>query len=316
MMPRHTARSSDYLQPRTILENLSWCPFGGRYVALHMDSIAKILNHILVLAFLLDAMLFFTSWSVSFLPVWLVLNHHRISIAACLAPTEFKVGMAFGLCVGAAILSFFVSHAFARPAAVCEALNAASTAAGSHNNRWLRVLAENNATATVDDDDTAAPSDDKSQTTTYPTIDPSNVYLLCSTHKGSMVAVWFWSGLSFWCNFCACLLIWVGQGELANATPYENLSMDDYEDHFRRQQVAGTVVGGADNPNNVNSAANGNGLFGTPAFVGDYATVPEIRPDQSMNNNNNGASSSQPSGYGPTSNTGYSDTPAPVLTSV
>ena len=296
MMPRHTPRSSDYLQPRAILENLSLCPFGGTYVALHLNSIEKILNHILALVLLLNVMLFLSSFSVVFMPlsafnttfismlllaqtiiVWLILNNHRVSMASCLAPTEFKIGVAFGLCVAAAILAFLVSHGFARPDAVCAAFQ--STEISNTNQRF--VLLDDPAT----DNSTEPDSSSSSSSTSMPFL---STYTMCSTHKGSMVAVWFWSGLVFWCNFVSALLLWVGQSELANASPYENLSMDDFEDHFRRQQVA-------------------NGTAAPPAFVGDYATVPEIRTDES--NLSQGMMASQTShlgGYN-TSTNGFSD---------
>jgi len=315
-----------------------------------MDSIAKILNHLLVFAFLLDIMLFFCSFNVVFMPllssssfntifisillliqsvvVWLILNNHRISVSSCLSPTEFKIGMAFGLCIGAAILSFMVSHAFSRPDALCSAFSAAAESqehGSSHLVLLRRFLGDEDV---IDNSTISAANSTKSNTSSVTTpvsasTSPSlattpggneqhgdgdhatsMLYSMCLEHRGTMIAVWFWSGLSFWCNFVCCLLLWVGQGELANAAPYENLSMDDFEDHFRRQQVSSSAGGG-------------------PAFVGDYATVPEIRPDVNNQHQPSGGSSStsginRPAtgvgGYGVSSSTGYSDTPAIITT--
>ncbi len=85
-----------------------------------------------------------------------------------------------------------------------------------------------------------------------------------------MVAVWFWSGTVFWLNFCSALLLAIGRGGLAQrSNQYEDISMNDYEDHFRRFQQLSQEAG----------VAHGNVSTPMPAFVGDYSSVPEIRTD-------------------------------------
>lgn len=221
-------------------ECLAWCPQGiGTYASLHLDSISKILNHILLIMAVLNMFLFFSSWNVSFLPnmgfsttfitlmlcfqnasVWIIINNHRISSFSFMAATEFMVGVALGITIGATILAF-VLYSNYRHISRCDPMKSDST-----------------------------------------------YEYLCSERKGSLTAVWFWSGLVFWLNFCSTLLIAIGRNELASSGQYEDLSMNDYEDHFRRfqqlSQEAGVVHGAIGTPV-------------TPAFVGDYTSIPEIR---------------------------------------
>jgi hypothetical protein len=68
-----------------------------------------------------------------------------------------------------------------------------------------------------------------------------------------MTAVWFWGGLVFWFDFCLCLLLYVGQNELA----MQGRSNNQYEH-----------IGGNPPP----SASSQQG-----SFAGAYSTIPEIR---------------------------------------
>lgn len=83
---------------------------------------------------------------------------------------------------------------------------------------------------------------------------------VCEEKKGALSGVWFWSGAVCFLNFATALLIAYGRHELAPSTAmYEqvsNMTMDQYEQQIRNQQQAGGP---------------------RPTFVGDYASVPEIR---------------------------------------
>lgn len=84
---------------------------------------------------------------------------------------------------------------------------------------------------------------------------------LCKEKQASIGGMWFWSGAVCFLNFITALLIVYGRHELAPSTAmYEqvsNMTMEQYEQHIRNE--AGTGAG-------------------PPApFVGDYASVPEIR---------------------------------------
>jgi hypothetical protein len=207
---------------------------------MHMDSLRKILNHLLMVMMMCNIFLFVASWNVSFLPimgfntvlvafflcfqnivVWLILNNNRISALSFLAPTDFMVGVSLGITVGGAILSFVISSAY-RHMSRCDA------------------------------------------------VQPIPVYeYVCAERKSSMAGIWFWSGLVFWLNFCSSLLLAIGRDELTQQNHYENigLSMDDYEGHFHQhhQQEHGR------------NDFLGDAMSGIPPFVGDYSTVPEIR---------------------------------------
>lgn len=109
---------------------------------------------------------------------------------------------------------------------------------------------------------------------------------LCGDRRGSLSAVWFWSGIVFWLNFCSSLLLAIGRREFTMVSQYEAIgggfTMDDYEDHVRRfQQNNPTFPGDMPTP--------------TASFVGDYASVPEIRPgdqddDRSIHSDRSGRS--------------------------
>jgi len=69
-------------------------------------------------------------------------------------------------------------------------------------------------------------------------------------HAGSMRAVAFWGGFLFWLHTVTALLLYVGRDELSTrSNPYQHV--------------------GAPQPPSAESSR--------PNFVGDYATIPEIR---------------------------------------
>lgn len=260
-------------------ELLSVCPTGfSTYVTLHLDSVGKIINHLLAIMLVCDVFLFFSSWSVSLLPnigintvlvsfllcaqtvcVWLILNNNRISALSFLAPTEHMVGFALGITVGAAVLSLILSNAYR------HVMQCGKQPPGGTNTVPSQSTLQQNQTSTAN----------------Y-SKDPA-YELICHDHPGAMGAVWFWSGLVFWFNFCTCLLLAVGRQELSQESQYEHIGGDftsstvqDFEEQFRRAQAglpAGDML--AQTP--------------TPSFAGNYATIPEIRTD----NGNASNSSSQ-----------------------
>ena len=380
MMPRHTDQFMESSNRRRISGSssgfLSFCPnIISNYIALHMDSITKVLNHFLIMVLVFDIMLFFISFNVSFLPtvgfntttislllisqtilVWLIVNNnnlnqrnnnnHDMNIStSILSPTEFKIGLAFGLTVGATILSFMVSHAFRNANIFCNPLgtNNTTTTTTDPNHHLLRMLQQEIMTPPPEQPIPWYAQQQQEQQPPLPPPEPPistfqqqqpqeninqqqqqqpnlSLYISsatdftveCLQHSGSMNAIWFWAGLSFWCNFGICLLLWVGKTELGiindNVVQYEHVnSLYGSGSHQQQQRPTG---------------GSGSSSGGGTAFVGDYATVPEIRSDaSSLHQNNNsvgvgsGSSSSgmnsvthnNNSGYGPTG--GYSDQP-------
>jgi len=99
----------------------SFPPAVQRYVAVNLDTIPKVTNHILVFLAISDFFLLINSMRVAFATflaasvltlltcfVTMVTNNNRISFAPRgLEPTEFMIGLSLGLCVAGAILSFF-----------------------------------------------------------------------------------------------------------------------------------------------------------------------------------------------------------------
>jgi len=254
--------------PRTAINS---CPTSiGTYVALHLDSVSKILNHILFLTVIVDVFLFLSSFSVSYLPnhmgfntvlcsfllaavsvlVLLIVNNSRISALSVLAPTEFMVGVATGGTIGAAVLAGLLSSTY-KTVTHCKELAADGGAAAGKNN------------------------------THY---DP--VFTTACSNTGSMTGIWFWAGLAAWLNVVAAMLLVTGRHELSeHYQQYETIGgihgddagfsggsnpqpqHHDFEETFRRQQQE--ILGASQAAAMQNRAAS--------MFVGDYSSIPEVR---------------------------------------
>jgi hypothetical protein len=340
-------------RPRHILECLSACPtIVLAYVAMHVDTIAKLLNHLLCFMLMCDVLVFLASWNVSFLPglgfntvllafllcaqtitVWLILhsnnnnNNNRFSALSFLAPTDFMVGIAFGITVGAAILAFVLSTTFRGQCtttlkhhhAPYRDLNDEVEQNENeedydrrryHQRRFYDYDEHNTTNATT----TLAPT--SSNTTSgqeqHKSINYYDDYPVgnyaCLERRGSVNAIWFWSGLLVWLNFACCLLLAIGRAELAQSTRglYEEVGTleDDYEDAAVRSRnqdgaitsttPAATTTFPGDFP--INGGGGGAGMNGTTAdapssspswgggaaYMGEYSSVPEIRGDASQ----------------------------------
>jgi hypothetical protein len=218
-----TPQAQAAFHPRRVQEFfVVCCPGNGlsSYAGLHLDTLSKILNHILYFTAVLDVCLFLSSWSVSFLPqvgfattfgslmicvqtavVWIIVNNHRISAFSFLAANDFNLGLALGLTIGATIVAFSTWSSF-------RILPSCAT----HAVRHLRSSAHNSSLTSEDFE------------------------FACGQKRGSMTAVWFWSGLVFWFKVVTSMLLAIGRNELTLAGQYENISMNDYEDHFERFQ--------------------------------------------------------------------------------
>lgn len=301
----HTGFRGQHPIPR---HAINACPTSiGTYAALHLDSVGKILNHLLFLTVIIEVFLFLSSFSVSYLPnhmgpntvlcsfllaavpvtSLLIVNNSRISALSVLAPTEFMIGVATGLTIGAAVLSFILSSSYKTVRGHCS--EATTT---NHGNSTA-------SGATEHDPDFAAG---------------------CS-NTTSMTGIYFWAGLSAWLNVVTAMLFVTGRHELSehyqhyenigggnynndNNNPHMSVSGSsqhhDFEETFRRQQQE--ILGASQAAAIQNRAAS--------MFVGDYSSIPEVRTTgtgdpansslltvtlassqaqaQPLNNNNNG----------------------------
>ncbi|GKY93670.1 hypothetical protein MPSEU_000334400 [Mayamaea pseudoterrestris] len=240
--------------PHRLEENLSFCPRDvTTYAALHLDSMAKILNHLLILLFVLNMFLFLSCWSQSIsnnntLPliwmslflilqnatVWAILNNGRLSSSlSFLSPNDFIMGVALGITIGASILSFVLSQSFKYGTCSKQSYY------GSGNRRSDGYDSHENTTERFHDNGSSR---------------DAPIYCNRST------SVWLWAGLVFWVNFCACLLLAVGRREFSS-----QLHADQYE-------PVGTV-----DPMYTTSSGYNNSSRPSATFAGDYANVPEMR---------------------------------------
>lgn len=408
MMPRHNDIGVSYTQQqqhgRISSGFLSFCPtIVSSYISNHMDSISKVLNHLLMLVILFDVLLFFTSFSVSFLPtigfntttisllllsqallVWFIVNNQQQRFStnsSILSPTEFKIGLAFGVTVGATILSFMVSHAFRNPTTFCNPLGTSSqnnnmTTDPNHQLRMLQQemmmplqqqqsqpvpiglpdgmgppmpgmpdgmgppppmpgMEQPNQQQQQQQQTPPLPPDQQQELQQQPPPPPPlpdqgqqeqqdlNLFVTtatdftveCMKRSGSMGAIWLWAGLSFWCNFGICLLLWVGKSELG-IQDHTILQYDQVNVNDTTTTTAASSSSQYGSHHQNNQRHNG-GIGGGGTFVGDYATVPEIRSDQNRVTGSNSSTvgsstainsvATQNSGYGPTG--GYTDQP-------
>lgn len=206
------------------------CPEAAvRYASRHLDSIPKIINHFLFATILFTFFLLLASWGapnvgvnlflialvlgIQSVSVLFTLNHSPIPALQFLSPTPFMIGVALGTTIGSAILALVISSTYRR-LSNCRSFDGKGTHSRSfHDN------------------------------STIPTGDPVMEYL-CQKGSGFLSAVWFWSGLVFWCDSCVCLLIMMGHHELTEGQ-YQHL------------------------------ATSNDGQLSS--FVGDYSNIPEVR---------------------------------------
>lgn len=213
------------------------------YAALHVDTIPKLINHLLVVMGFCNVILILSCINVSFLPdmgmnsmligfllcsqtacLWVIFNNSRYPSLSALAPTEFMVGNSLGITIGGALLALVLANYFHR-VSKCDTVH-----------------------------------------------ESMQEYYCAKGVRSALSAVSFWSFLVFWLECCIALLIAMGRTELTNIQQYENLSMNDHEEHFRRyaeNHPSGTIPG-----------TFSGSIPGFPFFVGDYSSVPEIRTQE------------------------------------
>lgn len=192
------------------------------YTATHMDTIPKLINHLLLFMAVCNLFLFLACFrsamgpnngldtllisfllSLQNLIAWSVINNGRLPNSfQALAPSDFMLGVTLGITVGGSILSFVLSLFYGRMSNC-----------------------------------TPVPSEDEENITSS-SLPYSHEYHDFCDHRGNMVAIWFWSGIVFWINTAVALLIALGRDELTffAQSNYETIgiSMDEFEDSFER----------------------------------------------------------------------------------
>jgi hypothetical protein len=220
---------SDVINPRCYQGLYQSClvhfPSGvASYISTHVDTLSKLLHHVLMLIAICDVFLFLVSWKISFLTsfvaillgaqnacVFLILNNDKISFSPrFLAPSDFIIGMALGITIGGTVLAFFLSAIFSKVPLKCESIE-----------------------------------------------DITRMYS-CEQRRGTANHVWWWSTVMFWLNMTSCVLLVASRNEISyNAQPqYQSIdgapmdAMNNQQQHFQQsheaqqlQQPAQTFVG-------------------------------------------------------------------------
>ena len=261
------------------------------YAHLHLDSMTKVISHIVGLALICEVLLMFATFSVSFIDhrlgfspsfctfllgivsliIIFVLNNQRMSILPSLSPTEHMIGVVTGLSIGAAFFAWLISSTYASP--VC--VEAAATP--SHT----RFLQHTNTTTTNSSTSTTTPSPVPTNINDMTSMVDPVVVAACADHQSTAYAIWFWAGLAAWLHAITAIMLWVGRVELATNSPvYESMGGSaaatppppmDFEEAFRRQQQQ--ILGESQAAAIQHRAAS--------MFVGDYSTIPEVTQGQS-----------------------------------
>jgi hypothetical protein len=250
-----------YLFATAIVQHI--CEGGGlmSYMAMYMDTIPKLLNHLLFGLGICNIFLFFAAMSGDYATnrisihaffisvllcsqtacVWRILNHGRngedgvsaIDHFRVFTPSEFLVGVALGITIGGAILSFVLSRFFGQLSTQCD-----------REQIWISR---------------------QTNTTLANNIILNSILRECIKYRGSILAVWFWSGMVFWFNLGAAILIAMGRNELTDFRgQYETIDPDGGN--------SGGVGGPQIFPRYQTDASSSN------SFAGNYPSVPEVRP--------------------------------------
>jgi hypothetical protein len=296
---------------------LGCCPAGFQtYATFHLDTIRKILNHLLAVLVVCDLFLFFASWrvwlgtdahglrvvSVSFLllvqtlAVYMIVNnntshhHHQPGGGSSLGPMGGGGGGN-----GGGILASLVPTDFMLGVAlgitVGGSILAFVLSSAFSRPPWpcdghsyssssaLRGSSTSNSPTThpaAGNQTSSSPSSASSSGGDMMDSVTYRCHQLYAQGSGASLSLWFWSSLVFWFNFCASLLLAAGRRDLSLSSPYS------YEHIGGVDEVGGgggTFPG--DMAHNLPPGAVGPppAPAPSPSFVGDYARIPEIRTE-------------------------------------
>ena len=290
------------------------------YAGQHLDTLPKLIHHVLILLVVCNIILFLGSWKVVMVPdmgwntpwiaillscqttcCWMIVHDTtatatttatttRWGFLRALRPTEFMIGTCFGLCVGASLLAQLLSNYFRN--------------LGQCGDSIMGV--------------------------------PVHEYICGSPRDvAHLASISFWSGLIFWLELCLAILIAMAKNELVRVGsggsyyhhPYDDLSaQEDPESHFRtypephqqQQQHHQQPSSSSLDPSSDAAAAFGNGgssflgslvgslPFGTTSTTtsNEYSHVPDIRTAEhaSGSTGSTGSSGGYVSGSMPTMN--------------
>ena len=132
-MDNHNNNASNLQGYGRSIQNMMPPPIAN-YMAVNVDTIPKVINHVLFFLTISNFFLLIKSISVSFMTfivatllalqtmvVVMILHNNQINFAPrSLEPTEFIVGLCLGICVGGGILAFFVSVFFSHALSLCK----------------------------------------------------------------------------------------------------------------------------------------------------------------------------------------------------
>lgn len=246
------------------------------YASSHLDTLPKILSHVLYVAVVCQVCLLVTSFSASqyldkelmcgFSPVlctcfllavtilvYVVNNHHHFShnpLTSLLEPTEFTIGLSAGLTIGTLVVAVLMAQTFHTGGVLCdsETQHAMSSATTTGRNDTATAI---NSPALID----------------------PLLYNACTNHRLNMSSISFWSGLCAWLSAVVAILLTVGRNDILMARHYERIAdgsnsntIDSFEEIYRRQQ---REILGAQQAAALQNRA-------TALFVGDYSSVPEV----------------------------------------
>jgi hypothetical protein len=225
--------------------------------------------------------------------IWIVFNNvnNRFGFgsATCCIPNEFMVGICLGLCIGGTVIAFIMSRSFHTASQQCTAFDSLKKPV----TRFLVDTIVSNTTNTTTTNTAPVPAPapaphTTSNTNTSPTTsfehDPILQYICSKVFQRILRSRMFWSTWIFRFNLINIFLIAVARPELTNETQsqhhqsYMGVSTVDDGANSNTGGSSRTRIGSQQPYNNP----SGGSVFAAtvarmPAFVGDYATIPEVR---------------------------------------
>jgi hypothetical protein len=309
-----------YLLPHRLRELLICCPVAFQtYATFHLDSIRKILNHLLAILFASNVFLLVSSWNVAFGAT--SLGPKVVLIALLLAgQTALVYSIVNNAAAGGARFAIVPRGAqdpahpsqqqgggfvgslsptdfmlgVALGVTVGGSILAFVVSSAFSRPPWPCDYRNYGSTLRTFDPPSghgAASGNHSSPDASDPVITMDSVNYRCHQlyvqGSGSSFSIWFWASLVFWINFCVSLLLAAGRRDLSvsSAYGYEHIGggVDDASSPPNAASAA-SFPGDMSQPRQASASASA-----SPSFVGDYARIPEIRSD-----NGNAASSGPP----------------------
>jgi len=261
------------ISPRCVQSTVDAClwqcpqPFQP-YISMNLNTLPKLLNHLLVMMGICDLFLFLSSWSISYLvflaSMFLNLQTACVAVVAnnkgrmpfvprFLSPNEFIVGVSLGITIGGTLLSMALFLVFGKTRKLCRGIEQMDGSSPQIAELHLGILD------------------------------------LCNYRSSAVRAVWFWSFVLFWLQFATCILLAAARHDIASLAnhQYNSIGIDEIREihqvHANRVNYqsqthppSGNSTGGLNGGAGNAGAMASNGVKNNQGSPGKFATPPDV----------------------------------------